>query len=557
MKELFINLFNMSITASWFILAILVFRLIFKKAPKWVVCILWCLVGIRLICPFSIESRFSFLPKENSVSDIYVHEINTENSNYDMVQNHDEIIVTSKTEASHKTLVARSAVAGNHVTKHYRKIDFNICSYIWLIGSGLIAVYGLIIYIRLKLSLRDAVRYYGRVYQTEGIDTAFVLGIFKPVIYIPYGLDGEQLKCIIKHEQSHIKRRDHLIKPISYILLCVYWFNPIIWLAYIMFCHDIELACDERVIREIGYDKKKLYTQTILDCSSKKRIAMAYPVAFAEIGVKERVIKILKIKKAKKSIIISSLCACGIIGIGFMTSPLRSNAKNNTLPPTEQTTEEGTTEETSTEEVAVTTEITTEETATKREVTTENSVDTATTESNTSDFADNSRSSEEVVTDENASSEAKENSNISPDDVGSFAWPVSTGGVVTSSYGPRWGTFHYGYDIATPEGTPIVSAINGTVIETGYDEERGNYIIIERADGLEVHYHMLSEIISKVGDVVCPYEVVALSGNTGNSTGPHLHIGVFDSSGEAVDPSIYLYESGETSSVEGSDDEIE
>lgn len=533
MKNIFINLFNMSITASWFILAILLFRLIFKKAPKWIVCILWCLVGVRLICPFSIESRFSFLPKENSVSDIYVHESYRENDNSDVVLEHDEDIVTYKTNSSSKTQATINKVAGNnHVTKHYKRIDFSICSYIWVIGLGLFSMYGIIMYIKLKLSLKDAVRYDRKIYQTEGIDTAFVIGILNPIIYIPYGLGGEQLNCVIKHEQAHISRRDHLIKPIGYILLFVYWFNPIIWLAYIMFCHDIELACDEKVIREMGYDKKKLYTQTILDCSSKRKKIVASPVAFAEIGVKERVVEILKIKKAKKSIVVVSLVVCGIVALGFMTSPLRTNAnENNFSEPVYETTEEITTEE-----------VTTQDVETEKQSTTETSEDETNKESDVLNPSNSDNDDKEPKDDRIDDSKSVDSYYDQTINGGTFAWPVSTGGIITSPFGPRFGSLHDGLDIATPEGTPIVSAIEGTVIDVGYDSEIGNYIDIEREDGLKVSYHHLNEVISKVGDVVCQYEVVALSGCTGNSTGPHLHMGVFSPSGEAIDPYVYLYE---------------
>lgn len=310
MGNIFLNLLNISITATWFILAIIIFRVVFKKVPKFVNCILWCLVIFRLVLPFSIESPFSFIKNTTPVKSEQFY-IETTESN-----------ISQKSE---KSEVTENSVSDDLVSaKPENKKTINlieIISVIWISGSGVMLLYALLSYLKIKMKVKECLPYKKFVYLCENISTPFILGVIKPKIYIPVSISEEAAVFVIKHEKTHLKRLDHLLKPLGFIVLSVYWFNPAIWVLYILLCRDIELACDERVIKELGEENKKAYSTTLIDCSAERKIITACPLAFGETSVKTRVKSILKYKKPAIWLIIISLIVTLILTVGFLTNP--------------------------------------------------------------------------------------------------------------------------------------------------------------------------------------------------------------------------------------------
>ena len=268
MGNIFLNLLNVSITATWFILAIIIFRVVFKKVPKFVNCILWSLVIVRLILPFSIESPFSFIENTTPVKSEQFY-IETTESN-----------ISQKSE---KSEVTENSVSDDFVAvkpENKKTIDLTeIISVIWISGSGVMLLYALLSYIKIRSKVKERLPYQKSVYLCENINTPFILGVIKPKIYIPVSISEEDAVFVIKHEKTHLKRLDHLLKPLGFIVLSVYWFNPAIWVLYILLCRDIELACDEKVIKELGEENKKAYSNTLINCSAERKNITACPLA--------------------------------------------------------------------------------------------------------------------------------------------------------------------------------------------------------------------------------------------------------------------------------------
>lgn len=312
MREVFTGILNISITASILIAVCILVRFIFRNMPKSVRCIMWMLVAVRLAIPFTIESPFSLLPAKE-----YVATTSHLSSNS----------ATNTTELTSLT-VDKCVVPSTQA--------MDIISVIWLVGVIAVLTYALVAYIRLRRLVYDAVILRDNVYQSEKVGTVFVLGIISPKIYVPYGLSPVELYMSLNHERAHLARRDHLVKPLGFIIAAVYWFNPLVWLAYILLCRDIELACDEKVIKKIGYNMKKSYSQALLNLSIPRKYISACPVAFGEVGVDERVKNVLKMKKGKKIILAIALAVCGILAICFLTYP-KISSKDKAEATTEAT----------------------------------------------------------------------------------------------------------------------------------------------------------------------------------------------------------------------------
>ena len=313
MSEVFLKVVNMSISAGWLVLAILALRLILKKAPKWVNVLLWGIVAVRLICPLSIESALSLIPSTETISPEimmdWTPEISTGIAPLDQVVN--PVISTSfapKGMASANPLQILIPVAAN----------------LWLLGVLILLAYTAISYLTLRRKLRTAVILRENIFQCETVSSPFVLGILKPRIYLPYAMDGKNLNHVVAHEQAHIRRKDYWWKPLAFLLLTVYWFNPLMWVAYILLCRDIELACDEKVIAELGNEQRADYTQALVACAVNRRMIAACPLAFGEIGVKERVKSVMNHKKPTFWIVVAALVVCGVVAVCFLTNPLDS-----------------------------------------------------------------------------------------------------------------------------------------------------------------------------------------------------------------------------------------
>lgn len=310
MESVFLKLLNMSITASWLVLAVLLLRLLLKKAPKYINCILWAFVAVRLIFPFSIESVLSLIPSSEPLPEKIIYTAHpTVNSGIPIVDNAINPVISQSLAPQPLTSINPTQV-----------ISF-IASWVWVIGMAVMAVYTFVTYLRIRFKVREAVILRDNIYLCDSISTPFILGIVRPKVYLPSSIDETEAAHVISHERSHLKRRDHWWKPLGFLLLSVYWFNPVMWLAYILLCRDIELACDERVIRDMDIEDKKAYTHALLNCSIPRRMIAACPLAFGEVGVKSRVKNALSYKKPAFWIIIAALVICAITAVCFLTNP--------------------------------------------------------------------------------------------------------------------------------------------------------------------------------------------------------------------------------------------
>ena len=310
MNELFLKIINMSISASWLVLAVLILRFVLKKAPKWINVLLWGIVAIRLICPFSFESPLSLIPSAETIPlNIGMDSTPTINSGISAINNAVNPIIGQ----------SNTPMAGASV--NLLQITIGIYEYIWIFGMIALALYTAISYWRLRRKVDTAVRYKDNIFQSENVSFPFVLGIIKPRIYLPFKMNGQYLEYVVAHEQAHICRKDHWWKPLGFLLLMIHWFNPLMWLAYVLLCRDIELACDEKVIKELGNEQRGDYTQALVACSVNRRMIVACPLAFGEVSVKERVKSVMNYKKPAFWVIIISVIVCVGVAVCFLTNP--------------------------------------------------------------------------------------------------------------------------------------------------------------------------------------------------------------------------------------------
>ena len=311
MNELFLKIINMSISASWLILAVLILRLVLKKAPKWVNVLLWGIVAVRLICPLSFESALSLIPSSETIPlDIEMAAKPTIDSGVPAINSVVNPVLSSFAPPQ-QVLTSANPL----------QIWIPILNIIWLIGVGALLLYTAVSYWRLCRKVDTAVRYKGNIFQSENVSSPFVLGIIKPRIYLPFNMNGQDLEHVVAHEQAHIRRKDHWWKPLGFLLLTIHWFNPLMWLAYVLLCRDIELACDEKVIKELGNEQRADYMQALVACSVNRRMIAACPLAFGEVGVKERVKSVMNYKKPAFWVIIIAVIICVGVAACFLTNP--------------------------------------------------------------------------------------------------------------------------------------------------------------------------------------------------------------------------------------------
>lgn len=326
MGDIFLKLLNMSITASWLILAVLCIRLLFRKIPKWITCLLWGVVAIRLIFPFSIESAFSLQPSaepirtSTMVEGEVVSYVPSLDSNLTIV------------EDTVNPLLAETFAYQETESVAPLQVFAGVAGSVWLCGMIVLLIFALASMIKLRLCVREAVRYRENIYICDAVKSPFILGIIKPGIYLSSALNEEEMEYIIAHEKAHLRRKDHLWKPFGYLLLCIYWFNPLCWIAYIMLCKDIELACDEKVIKDMSFGDKKEYSRVLLSCASQRRLVSVCPLAFGEVGVKERVKSVLNYKRPAFWITMLAVIVCIIVAICFLTNPEKEYQIRITIP---------------------------------------------------------------------------------------------------------------------------------------------------------------------------------------------------------------------------------
>ena len=311
MSELFLKIVNMSISASWVVIAVLTLRFCLKKAPKWVNVLLWGIVAARMVFPFSIESVLSLIPSAETISPTVMMEQTPS-------------VQTGVPALNHviNPVISSSFTPAPGASANPLQIWIPVLTGIWLFGIAALFLYSAVSYWRLHRKVCEAVILRGNIYQSEKVCSPFVLGIIKPKIYLPYHMDSREMDHVIAHEQTHIRRKDHWWKPLGFLLLTTHWFNPLMWLSYILLCQDIELACDEKVIRKMSNEQRADYTQALVACSVDRRLITACPLAFGEIGVKERVKSVMNYKKPAFWIVLASVIVCAVIAVCFLTNPI-------------------------------------------------------------------------------------------------------------------------------------------------------------------------------------------------------------------------------------------
>ncbi len=310
MSDIFLKILNMSIAASWLILAVMLFRFILKKVPKWITVLLWGIVALRLVVPFSFESALSLIPSAET--------FNAHNIQYEMPA------ISSGIPAVNNVVnpILGETFAPNPATSvNPLYIWTFIVSVIWLIGIAAMLLYAVISYMRVRRSVAERVPYEGNIFLCDHIKSPFILGLVRPKIYLPSNMDATAMEPVIAHEKAHLARRDHWWKSLGFLILAVHWFNPLCWVAYVLLCRDIEMACDEKVIRQMDLDGKKQYSTALLECSVQRRLVTICPLAFGEVGVKERVKNVLNYKKTTFWVVVVAVIACAVVTVCFATNP--------------------------------------------------------------------------------------------------------------------------------------------------------------------------------------------------------------------------------------------
>lgn len=315
MEGLFLAILNRSITASLLILAVLMMRLLIRKAPRWISCLLWAMVGIRLVCPFTLKSVLSLIPSGEPIPrdiGLQAHPmVDTGITSIDRVVN---------------PVILNSFTPDPIASAYPLQIVNFLAAWIWVLGMIFMILYAVVSYLRLHYKVRASIKVEENVRLCDDIETPFLFGIFRPQIYIPSGLPEEKLPYVTAHEQAHLKRGDHLWKPLGFAVLTIYWFNPLMWVAYVLLCRDIEIACDEKVIKDRSQEEALAYSDALLSCSVKRRTILLCPLAFGEVSVKDRVKHVLNYKKPAFWIILVALVSCAVIAVCFLTDPGKKDA---------------------------------------------------------------------------------------------------------------------------------------------------------------------------------------------------------------------------------------
>ena len=316
MSEFFLKIVNMSISASYIVLAVLLLRILLKRAPKWIHVLLWGIVAVRLACPFSFESALSLIPSAETVSpDIMMDWTPEINTGIPIVNGVINPVISD-------ALAPNLGDSANPL-----QIWIPVLSVFWLVGMTALLAYAVISYIGAWRKVRTAILVSDRLYQSENVTSPFVLGLLRPRIYLPFNIDEKNMAHVVAHERAHIHRRDHLWKPLGFLLLTLHWFNPLVWLAYVLLCRDIELACDESVVKALDRDARADYSEALLICSVSKRRIAACPLAFGEVSVKARIRSVLTYKKPAFWMLIAAILACIVLAVCFLTDPAEKDSK--------------------------------------------------------------------------------------------------------------------------------------------------------------------------------------------------------------------------------------
>ena len=321
MYSAFVKLLNMSAASGILIVAVIGLRFLLRKVPKKYICILWALVALRLVCPITISSSLSVFN--------HVGTYHPDNGQIEYIQ------YNEKTEKpmGEIPLVGSTISSPDGPTVEYHTPNFYLPTAmgIWAVGMAAMLLYAAVSYFRIRRRTRESVRLRRNIYLCDRIPTPFILGMLRPRIFLPSELTQEQIRSVVAHERAHIARLDHWWKPIGFLLLCIHWFNPLVWIAYGLLCRDIELACDEKVIQNMTATQKQAYSEVLLSCSLPRKFITACPVAFAEVGVKERILRILTFRKPTVWVMLAAIIVCILVAVCFLTNPVKSEPPKMTV----------------------------------------------------------------------------------------------------------------------------------------------------------------------------------------------------------------------------------
>lgn len=329
LRELFVGTLNLAVAASWLIVVILLLRPLLKKfAPRWVLCALWAVVAVRLVCPVMLHSDLSVYRLAGDAVNANGQVTYFEDTGFcgdvsyrpaTLLPGVSTPTVTPSTVDDSAPEVSADAVVQPSTPS--RSVDMNLLSIAWAVGIYIIVMAALAGYLSLRSAVAASIPLEGNVFLCDNIKSPFILGVFRPRIYLTSGMDEAARDCVLRHERAHLRRWDHVWKPLGFALLAVYWYDPLAWLAYILFCRDMELACDERVIRDMAAEERAVYSQALLDCSQGRRWVAACPLAFGEVGVKTRVKAVLWYKKPGFWVSVAAVLVCIAVAVCFLTNP--------------------------------------------------------------------------------------------------------------------------------------------------------------------------------------------------------------------------------------------
>ncbi len=339
MSQIFLKVLDMSLGASFLVLAVVAARFLLKKAPKWIRLLLWALVAVRLLLPVTPESSASLVPDTSQLTTkaevaLEAPILPAQPQNPPIVLSPGNTIPTADAVVPTATAAVPEPSPSPAPAPAQGPSLLTVLAWIWLGGIAVMALATAISYLRLRKRVTTAVRLKDRVYQSENVVSPFILGLLRPRIYLPFHMDGQSVPHVLAHEYAHLKRKDHLWKPLGFALLTAHWFNPLMWLGYILLCRDIELACDEKVIKGLDVAHRADYSQALLSSSVSRRSIAACPLAFGEIGVGQRIKSVLSYKKPTFWLILVALIACIAVAVCFLTNPPQTDdpAPQGALP---------------------------------------------------------------------------------------------------------------------------------------------------------------------------------------------------------------------------------
>lgn len=318
MDAVFVKLLNMSIAAGWLILVVFLLRMLLKRLPKWLFCVLWAMVAVRLLCPVAVESSLSLIFSEETLR---VEEVRY--AKEPAIESGIPFLDNTLNPILGKILAPAPGASVNPL-----HTGMFLAGILWVVGLITLLIYMLAGFWRIRMMVREAVPLRKGIWLCDAVLSPFILGVIRPRIYLPSGIGEEQMKYVLAHEETHLKRGDHWWKLLGFGLLAVYWFHPLVWAAYILFCRDIELACDEKVIKDMNLDGKKAYSKALVDSSVHRRIIMVCPLSFGEVGAKERVKNIMRYKKPAFGRIAAAVMVCITVAVCFLTNPKKAADAN-------------------------------------------------------------------------------------------------------------------------------------------------------------------------------------------------------------------------------------